>query len=117
MDLNFWIMLLKIIVFLPFILILFYLSVKYGGSKLQQIQNGRYIKVLERVALSKENSLMVVKIGDKAYVMTSATGKVETLLEIDDNEIKKIEQLKQNQIPQYVSLKEFYQKVLKKKED
>jgi flagellar protein FliO/FliZ len=110
-------MLLKIIVFLPFILVLFYLSVKYGGSKLQQIQNGKYIKVLERVALSKDNSLMVVKIGDKGYVITSAAGKVETLMELGDDEIKKLEDLKQIQIPEYASLKEFFQKVLKKKED
>jgi flagellar protein FliO/FliZ len=117
MDFNFWIMLLKIIIFLPFILILFYLSVKYGGSKLQQIQSGRYIKVLERVTISKENSIMVVKIGDKAFVLSSAAGKVEILIELDDDETKKIEVLRQNQIPQYASLKEFYQKVLKKKED
>lgn len=114
MDFNFWIMLLKIVVFLPFILLLFYLSVKYGGNKLQGMQNGRFIKVIERVALSKENSLIVVKIGDKGYVLTSAAGKVDTLLELSDEELVKLEATKE--IPEYASLKDFYQKVFRKKE-
>jgi flagellar protein FliO/FliZ len=107
-------MLLKIIVFLPFILLLFYLSVKYGGSKLQGIQNGRFIKVLERVPLSKENSLIVVKIGEKGYVLTSSTGKIDTLLELNSEEIQSLEVSRE--VPQYASLKEYYQKVMKKKE-
>jgi flagellar protein FliO/FliZ len=100
--------------FLPFILLLFYLSVKYGGSKLQGIQNGRFIKVLERVPLSKENSLIVVKIGEKGYVLTSSTGKIDTLLELNSEEIQSLEDCRE--VPQYASLKEYYQKVMKKKE-
>ncbi|MCM8710980.1 flagellar biosynthetic protein FliO [Clostridium sp. SYSU_GA19001] len=114
-NLDFVLMLLKIIVFLPFILFLIYLSLKFGGSKLQSIQNGRYIKILERVSLSKENSLLVVKIGDKGYVLTSVAGKVDTLLELKEAEIKKIEESKQ--IQEYANLKEFYQKLFKKKEE
>lgn len=115
MDLSFLYMILKIVVFLPFILFLFYLSVKFGGSKLQKIQNGKFIKVLDRVSLSKENSLVVVKIGQKGYVLSSSTGKIETLLELKEEELLKIEETKE--IPEYASLKEFYQKVIKKKED
>lgn len=114
MDFNFWIMLLKIVVFLPFILLLFYLSVKYGGNKLQGIQNGRFVKVLERVAISKENSLIVVKLGEKGYVLTSSAGKVDTLLELSDEELIKLEASKE--IPEYASLKDFYKKVTTKRE-
>lgn len=114
-DYNFWIMILKIVIFLPFILLLFYLSIKFGNNKLQNIQNGRYIKILEKVPISKENSIIIVKIGEKGYVLTSCTGKVETLLELSYEEIKKIET--SNKIPQYANFKEFYQKVFKKKED
>lgn len=115
MDLSFLYMILKIIIFLPFILFLFYLSVKVGGKKIQNIQNGKFIKVLERVPLSKENSLVVVKIGQKGYVLSSSAGKIETLLELNEDEILSIEETKE--IPEYASLKEFYQKVIKKKED
>jgi flagellar protein FliO/FliZ len=114
MDFNFWIMLLKIVIFLPFILLLFYLSIKYGGNKLQGIQNGRFIKVLERVAISKENSLIVAKIGEKGYVLTSAAGKVDTLLELSDEDLIKLESSKE--IPEYANLKAFYKKVTTKRE-
>lgn len=115
MDSEFWLMLLKIILALPFILILIYLSLKYGGSKLQHIQNGKYIKILERVALSKENSLLVVRIGEKGYVISSTNNNIQILSEVSSEEISKIEETKI--IPQYSSLKEFYEKVIKKKED
>jgi flagellar protein FliO/FliZ len=114
-GLDFWIMLLKIVVFLPFILFLVYLSLKYGGNKLQHMQNGRYIKVLERVPLSKENSLLVIKLGEKGYVVSSAAGKVEKLLEIDEDELNKIETSKN--IVEYTDLKQYYRKLFKKKED
>lgn len=113
-------MLFEIIIFVPGILFLFVLFIKYGGNKLQRLQNGKYIKIMERVGLSKENGLMVVKIGDKGYVLSSASGKVEILLQISDEDMEKIEN--NNQLPQYDSLKaiadklkEFKQNI--KKED
>lgn len=115
MDSSFWLMLLKIIIFLPLVLILFYISVKFGGSKLQSIQNGRMIKVLERVALSKDNSLVIVKIGEKGYVLASSNGKIEKLMELDDKELLEMESTKE--LPQYSSIKEVYEKVFKKKDD
>jgi flagellar protein FliO/FliZ len=108
MDLQFLWMLFKIIIFLPFILLLIYISIKYGGNKLQNMQNGRYIKILERAAISKENSLLVVKIGEKGYVMSSANGKLEIVSELDEKEILKVEASRT--IPEYESLKDFYEK-------
>lgn len=108
MDLQFLWMLLKIIIFLPFILLLIYISIKYGGNKLQDMQNGRYIKVLERAAISKENSLLVVKIGEKGYIMSSVAGKIEVVSELEEKEILKIEDSRV--IPEYESLKDFYEK-------
>ncbi|WP_374119111.1 flagellar biosynthetic protein FliO [Clostridium sp. OS1-26] len=101
-------MFLKIVIFLPFILILIYISMKYGGSKLQNIQNGKYIKILERAPISKENSLLVVKIGQKGYVMASTNGKIEIISELSQEEIIEVEASKA--IPQYKDLKDFYEK-------
>lgn len=108
MDLQFWWMIIKIIVFLPFIIFLIYASIKYGGSKLQTMQNGSYIKVLERTHISKENSLLAVKIGEKGYIIASTNGRIEIICELDKEEILKIEQTKT--IPEYKNLKDFYEK-------
>ncbi|MBC2582137.1 flagellar biosynthetic protein FliO [Clostridium sp. DJ247] len=108
MDGQFWWMIFKIIVFLPFIILLIYISMKYGGDKLQQIQNGRHIKILERTPISKENTLLVVKIGENAYVMASSNSKIEILSELHKDDIDKIEASKN--IQQYENLKDFYEK-------
>lgn len=115
MGLQFWVMLFKIIICLPFVLILIYISVKFGGNKLQNIQNGKYIKILERTPISKENSLLVVKIGEKGYVLSSTVGKINIISELSKDEILNIEASKT--IPQYADFKDFYSKLKFKKED
>ena len=113
-DGEFWMLILKIIVFLPLILILLYLSLKYGGNKLQKLQNGKYMKIIDRISLSKDNSIVVVKIGEKAYAISSSLKNIEILFELPKEEINVIENSKD--IPQYEDLKELFKKHIMKKE-
>lgn len=113
MDTSTFYMILQLVLVLPFIIFLIYLSLKFGGSKLQQLQNGRYIKILERVPLSKENSLIVTKIGQKGYVVSSTDGKIEILLELEADELKRLEE--KNELPKYDSLNELYKSFLLKR--
>lgn len=99
-------MLLKLVVALLFILPLIYVSIKYGGNKLQNMQNGNYMKVLERLTLTKENSLLVIRIGEKGYIFSSSGNKLEILMELDREEINKIQESKT--ITQYKDFNEFY---------
>ena len=108
-------MFVKILVFLPFIIFLIYLLLKYGGVKLQEVQNGRYMKIVDRLALSKENSLLIVKIGEKGYVVSTVQGKIEIHMEISQEDLAKIESTKA--IPQYESIKDLITKLKKGKED
>ena len=114
-DGEFWILIIKIILFLPLILFLMYLSLKYGGNKLQKLQDGKYMKIIDRIALSKENSILVVKIGEKAYTIASSSKKIEVLFEIPKEEITIIEDSKE--MPQYEDIKEVFKKLITKKED
>jgi len=113
-DGEFWVLIIKIIIFLPFILFILYLSLKYGGSKLRKLQDGRYMKILDRVALSKENSIVVVKIGDKAYAVSSSTKDISILFELPEEEIIKIENTKE--LPQYDDMKDLFKKHILKKD-
>lgn len=108
MDLQFGLAILKTGIALVFILMLIYVSMKYGGNKLQDIQKGKYIKIIERSSISKENSLVVVKMGQKAYVMASTNGKIEIISELSEEEILEIEASKA--LPEYKDLKDFYEK-------
>lgn len=106
---------LRLIIFVPFIIFLIYLSLKVGGSKLQNIQNGRFLKILERVQISKENYILVIKIGEKGYVMSSTNDKIEMLMELTDEELLKVPS--SVKIPEYKSIKAFIENIRGKKED
>ena len=108
MDLQFGSEILRTIIALIFVLLLIYVSMKYSGSKLQDIQKGKYIKILERASISKENSLLVVKIGQKGYVIASSSGKIEIISELSKEELIEVEASKA--LPQYKDLKDFYKK-------
>lgn len=115
MDVEFWSMFFKIIVFLPFILFLIYLSLKYGGTKLQGLQNSKYMKIVEKISLSKDNSLMVVKIGNKGYLISSTNSNVEILQELAAEELADIES--KAELPQFAGIKDMLDKFRRKKEE
>ncbi|AJA47896.1 flagellar biosynthesis protein FliZ [Clostridium pasteurianum DSM 525 = ATCC 6013] len=99
-------MILKLVAALLVILPLIYISIKYGGNRLQNMQNGNYMKILERLTLTKENSLLIIKIGEKAYVFSSSGSKLEILMELEPEELKKIQESKK--VTQYKDFNEFY---------
>lgn len=105
MDLQILEMFLKIIVVLPFIILILYMSLKYGGGKLQQIQNGKYVKVIERVPITKENFILIVMLGEKGYVISSTPNNMEILKELSEEEIKNIQKLKSESMANCVDIK------------
>jgi flagellar protein FliO/FliZ len=113
MDGEFLTLIFKIIIFLPFILVLMYISLKYGSTKLQKLQDGKYMKILDRVALSKDNSVVVVKIGGKAYAISSSSREIRILFELPPEEIIGIENSKE--IPQLEDMKKLFAKHIMKK--
>ncbi len=94
MDLNFFEMFVQLILALGVTLGLMFLTFKLMGPKLNSINNSKYVKVIERVQVSKDNTLLVVKIGKKGYVMTSTTGHMGKLSELSEDEINLIEEEK-----------------------
>ena len=92
---NEFVLVIKVIFTLVFILCLIYLSLRYGGGKLQSLQRNKYLKIIERIGLSKDNSLFVIKMGEKGYVVSSSQNKIQVLLDVPSEELKEIE--KRNQ--------------------
>jgi flagellar protein FliO/FliZ len=106
MDTQLLDMIVKILLFLPFVVLLIYISLKYGGTGLRRLQNGRFVKIIERVPISKDNSIMVIKMGEKAYVVTSTNKSIEILKELDSEETAELEAGKV--APSYKGLKDIY---------
>lgn len=74
--------LIKIFIFLPLIIILIYLVLRYQGKYLMKLGSGRIIKIVEKVPLSNKSSLLVALINGKPYVISSTDEKVEILMEL-----------------------------------
>jgi len=89
MDGQFWTTLLKILVFFPLVLALILILGKLG-NKFNLTSNNKYMKIIERLPLSKDTSLLIVKVGDKGYLMSSSSGKSEILKELSASELENI---------------------------
>jgi flagellar protein FliO/FliZ len=94
MDFNFFGMFVQLILALGVTLGLMFLTFKLMGKKVNSINNSKYVKVIERVQVSKENTILVVKIGKKGYVMSSSTGHMGKLSELSEEEVNLIEEEK-----------------------
>lgn len=92
MDGQFWTTLLKILVFFPLVLALILILGKLG-NKFNLTSNNKYMKILERLPLSKDTSLLIVKVGDKGYLMSSSSGKSEILKELSASELENIKEI------------------------
>lgn len=92
MNFGFLGMIVQLILALGVTLGLIFLSFKLANSKFNVINNNKYIKVIERVQVTKDNSILIVKIGEKGYIMTSTTGHMEKLSELSREEIDNIEE-------------------------
>ena len=92
MNFEFLGMFAKLILALGVTLGLIFISFKLMGTKLNEINNNKYIKVIERVQVTKENTILIVKIGKKGFVMTSTAGQMERLAELSEEEINDIEE-------------------------
>jgi flagellar protein FliO/FliZ len=61
-----------------------YLTTKWIAKRQNSFSSGRIIKVLERVMLSKDVFLSVVKVDKKIYLISVSSGKTEMLAELPE---------------------------------
>lgn len=89
MDLNFLGQILILIIMLPIVIVLIYITLKFSGKHIGNMTNGRLIRVVERVQLGQNSYIAVVIIDNKAYVVSSSDKGINILKELDDNVVEK----------------------------
>lgn len=82
---------LRLLVSLVIVMLLMILTFKLLGNKIVQINNNKYMKILEKIQISKDNSILIVKVGEKGYVMSSSSGSLQKIDDLSENEIKVLE--------------------------
>lgn len=82
MDGEFAASIVKILIFLPLVLLLAYLSLKIGGGRLTGTGSGKIIRIVEKVPVSNKTYLCVALINGKPYVISSCEKSIELLMEL-----------------------------------
>lgn len=88
-------MIFKLIVSMIIIFALMIILFKYANKGINGNLNKKYVKVIERVQISKDGYILVVKVGNKGMVLSTSTGHTEKLQELSEEEVAEIEEAKQ----------------------
>ena len=92
---DFALMIFKLIVSMIIIFALMIILFKYANKGINGNLNKKYVKVIERVQISKDGYILVVKVGKKGMVLSTSTGHTEKLQELTEEELAEIEEAKQ----------------------
>lgn len=98
-------MFLKLVISLGVVLLLMFLTFKFANNGVKKVSNDKYIKVIDRTQIGKDISLLIVKVGEEGWIMSTSNGKSEKLKELTKEEILEIEKKKKQKEE---DLKEFY---------
>lgn len=83
--------LLKILICIPIILILIVLSLKISQGSLLKKYNDKYVKILDIVSINKNNSIIILKIGEEGCIVASSSSSMNKIKDLTKEEISKIE--------------------------
>ncbi|NMS89661.1 FliO/MopB family protein [Clostridioides difficile] len=83
--------LLKILICIPIILILIVLSLKISQGSLLKKYNDKYVKILDIVSINKNNSIIILKVGEEGCIVASSSSSMNKIKDLTKEEISKIE--------------------------
>ncbi|MBN2258998.1 MAG: FliO/MopB family protein [Clostridiales bacterium] len=87
MDYNTTSSLLKLFVALPLVILLAYISLKFGNKYLRKINNGKVLNVIETVPVFNKAALSIVKIGKEYHVIGVTEANIVDIKILDESEI------------------------------
>jgi flagellar protein FliO/FliZ len=79
---------LKLILALPVVILLAYISLRLTNQYLTKHNQGKNIQVLERTPINNKASICVVRIGEEFMVMGISENSFEVIKTLDQDEVK-----------------------------
>lgn len=91
-ELDFGMMIFRMLIFLGIVLVLIYVILKKGLPLLinPSLFRSSSVKILERIPVDQKRSLLVVDIQGKVYLLGSAEGQINILMELDAGKMKPV---------------------------
>ena len=94
----------KLILSLTTVLLLIFLVFKVLGNKVNSINDKRYMKVIDRLQITKDNSIIIVQIGKNGYIMSSSAKGLEKIKELEEEELQLIINMKKKSLDEMQSV-------------
>lgn len=104
-------MLFKLVVALIIVFALMVLIFKYANKGINDGFNKKYVKVIDRVQISKDSYIVIIKMGNKGMILATSTGHTEKLEELSEEQISQIEIEKQQA---FKKMNNKYEEILEK---
>lgn len=108
-------MFVKLILGLIVIIALIALSVKLSSKKITNFTNKKYVRVIDRIQISKDSYIVITKIGDKGIVFVTSGNSTQKLEELTSEEVTRIETEKRESIENVSKEFDRYIKIVKEK--
>ena len=108
-------MFVKLILGLIVIIALIALSVKLSSKKITSFTNKKYVRVIDRIQISKDSYIVITKIGDKGIVFVTSGNSTQKLEELTSEEVTRIETEKRESIENVSKEFDRYTKIVKEK--
>ena len=87
----------NLIVLVPVVVLLIFISLRLSKKSLIKIGSGSYVKVLEKINLSKDICLYVIKSGNTGCIIVTSNNNTQVIKKLNEDEINEIIEMKNQQ--------------------
>ena len=84
----------NLIVLVPVVVLLIFISLRLSKKSLIKIGSGSYVKVLEKINLSKDICLYVIKSGNTGCIIVTSNNNTQVIKKLKEDEINEIIEMK-----------------------
>ena len=78
------------------ILGVFYLVARKIGGKTYGNRQSKYLKIIDRLPVSRDKSIEVIEVGDKAIIVGVTANGINHLCTLDLNQLKELDEVKRD---------------------
>ena len=84
----------NLIVLVAVVVLLIFISLRLSKKSLSKIGSGSYVKVLEKINLSKDICLYVIKSGNTGCIIVTSNNNAQVIKKLNEDEINEIIEMK-----------------------
>lgn len=81
---SFFDALIRLVIFLPLVALLAYVSLKYGLGRMQQSTGISHMQIIDKISLGPKSGLFVVKVAEQYFLLAVSETQIQILKELPE---------------------------------